>query len=118
MSGKINIFLKKSDPIMYKVQIPPKRNNISELSNSQLLFTYIYLKRTFKYLYHRKLSLLAKKEKKAIIYDLELFKQIKEKKYSLRCCTPQKWFEEWEVNKRILNELEKRKLSKKILEFN
>ncbi len=103
---------------MYKVEIKTENKKVSELSNAQLLFSYIYLKRTFKHLYRKRLKALAKKEKRAIIYDLELFQKIKEKKYSLRCCTPQKWLEEWDFYKGILNELEKRKISRKLLEFN
>ena len=102
---------------MYKVEIVTQQKNISELNNTQLLFTYIYINRTFKYLYHKKLSLLSKRQKKAIIYDLTLFEKLKQKRYSLRCCTPQKWLENWDVFQTLSSEMEKRQLSKNMLEF-
>lgn len=102
---------------MYKVEIKSENKRLNELSNAQLFFSYIYLKRTFKYLYRKKLNTLSKKENRAIIYDLELFKKIKETKYKLRCCTPQKWLEDWEFYQGIKNELGKRNISKKLLEI-
>ena len=102
---------------MYKIEIASQEQSISEFNNTQLLFSYIYIKSTFNHLYHKKLSLLSKKEKKAIIYDLDLFEKIKQKKYSLRCCTPQKWLENWNVFQTLLSEMEKRNLSRKMLDF-
>ena len=103
---------------MYKVEISKNCKDISELNNEQLLCSYFYLKETYHYIYKKKLSTLAKKEKRAVIYDLTLFEQIKEQQYFLRCTSSQKWFDNWEVKKKLLQELGNRKLTNKISELN
>ena len=95
---------------MYKVQITNSDCNITEFNNAQLICSYYYLKKTFNHLYKRKLRNLSKEEKKAIIYDIALFEAIKEKNYTLRCVSPQKWFENWKVFIGITDEIKKRQL--------
>ena len=96
---------------MYKVELITSDCKISEFNDAQLICSYFYLKKTFNFLYKRKLRNLNKKEKTAIIYDLSLFESIKQKNYSLRCLTPQKWFENWKVYNGIADEIRKRELS-------
>ncbi len=84
---------------------------ISHLNNAQIICSYLFLKRTAKHYYHKKLSNLFKKEKKAIIRDLELFESIKKQEYFLRCSTPQKWLEKKEVFKNLQMEIKKREIS-------
>lgn len=103
---------------MYKVQLSSTTSNISDFNNTQLVCSYLYVSKTFNYLYKKKLRNLNKKEKKAIIHDLSLFETIKAKKYSLRCLTPQKWLENWNVYNGITSEIKKRELSIKYLESN
>lgn len=95
---------------MYKVQVSKTDYNLADYNNAELICSYVYLKKTFNYLYKQKLKNLTKKEKKAIIYDLSLFETIKTQKYLLRCLTPQKWLENWNVYNGITSELKKRDL--------
>ncbi len=76
---------------MYKVELSSTNNSISDFNNTQLICSYIYVKKTYNHLYKKKMKNLSRKEKKAIIHDLSLFEAIKQKKYFLRCLTPQKW---------------------------
>jgi hypothetical protein len=103
---------------MYKVELSSQNVSISDLNNAQLIFSYIFVKRTFNHLYKKKLRNLTKKEKRAIIYDLTLFSSIKQQKYTLRCSTPQKWLENWIVFDGITKEIKKRNLSINDLDFN
>ena len=103
---------------MYKVEISSANSNISDYNNTQLICSYIFVKKTFNHLYKKKLLNLNKKEKKAIIYDLSLFEAIKQKKYMLRCLTPQKWLENWKVFNGITSEIKKRDLSINYLDYN
>ncbi len=52
---------------MYKVELSSSNVNISELNNAQLIFAYIYVRKTFNHLYKKKLMNLTKQEKKAIV---------------------------------------------------
>ncbi len=103
---------------MYKVELTSSKAEICDLSNVQLICSYIFVKKTFNHLYKKKLKKLTAEEKKAIIYDLTLYENIKQKRYSLRCTTPQKWLENWKVFNGITSEMAKRELSIKNLEFN
>lgn len=102
---------------MYKVEISPSNSDISQYNNTELICSYIFVKKTFNQLYKKKLLHLSKKEKKAIIYDLSLFETIKQKKYLLRSVTPQKWLENWNVFNGIANEIKKRDLSINNLDY-
>lgn len=103
---------------MYKVEISSTNSNISDYNNTQLICSYIFVKKTFNHLYKKKLLNLNKKERKAIIYDLSLFEAIKQKKYMLRCLTPQKWLENWNVFNGITSEIKKRDLLINYLDYN
>lgn len=103
---------------MYKVEVSPKNCNISNFDNTQLICSYIYLKKTFNHIYKKQIRALTIKEKKAIIYDISLFQIVKQKKYLLRCLTPQKWLENWNVFNGITEEIKKRELSVKYLDIN
>ena len=103
---------------MYKVEISTSNTNISDYNNTQLICSYYFVKKTFNHLYKTKLRTLSKQEKKAIIYDISLFETIKQKKDILRCLTPQKWLENWNVFNGITDEIRKRELSIKNLDFN
>lgn len=102
---------------MYKIQFNSVDTQFSNFENEQLVCSYIYLKKTFNHLYKKNLRMLNKKEQKAIIYDLSQFETIKQKKYLLRCLTPQKWLESWTVFNGITDEIKKRDLSIKNLDF-
>ncbi|PID62952.1 MAG: hypothetical protein CR986_00555 [Ignavibacteriae bacterium] len=97
---------------MYKVELTSTDCLVSEYDNTQLICSYIFIKKTFKYLYKRQLQILSKNEQKAIIYDLSLFETLKEKKYLLRTLTPQKWLENWCFYNILISELKKRELYK------
>ncbi len=103
---------------MYKVELNYTNCNITNFNNTQLICTYIYLSKTFNQIYKKKLRSLAIKEKKAIIYDLSLFQNIKQKKYFLRSLTPQKWLENWSVFNGITEEMRKRELPINQLNYN
>ena len=103
---------------MYKVKLVTSNCNIEEFNDTQLICSYIFLKNTSKYLYKRKLRNLNKREKTAIIYDLALFESIKEMNYSLRCLTPEKWLENWNVFNVISAEIKKRELTVNFVDFN
>ncbi len=96
---------------MYQVKIKSAPKSLSELDNTELICSYVFLKKTAKHYYHKKLAELFQLEKKAIIKDLELYQNIKKQKYSLRCTTPQRWIENWDVYKNLKKELEKRKIN-------
>jgi hypothetical protein len=102
---------------MYKVELSPKNCSISSFNNTQLICSYIYLRKTFNHIYKKQIRSLTIKEKKAIIYDITLFQAIKQKRYLLRCLTPQKWLENWKVFNGITEELKKRELSINYLDF-
>lgn len=102
---------------MYNVELSPQNSNISSFDNTQLICSYIYLKKTFNHLYKKQIRALTIKEKKAIIYDINLFQHVKEKKYLLRCLTPQKWLENWNVFNGIIEEIKKRELSVQHLDY-
>lgn len=110
-------YLKVKVVIMYKVEISSSNSDISEYNNTELICSYIFVKKTFNQLYKRKLRHLTKKEKKAIIYDLSLFESINQKKYLLRSVTPQKWLENWDIFNCIANEIKKRNLSINNLDY-
>ena len=101
----------KKEGIMYKVKIVHSDRKIAELDDAQLICSYYFLKKTFNYLYKKKLRNLNKRQKKAIIHDLRLFESIKKMNYSLRCLTPQKWLENWSIYNGITAEIERRNLS-------
>jgi hypothetical protein len=103
---------------MYKVEFSSSNNSISDFNNTQLICSYIFVRKTFNHIYKKKLRNLSRKEKKAIIYDLSLYQSIKQKKYSLRCSTPQKWLENWNVFNGIRSEIKKRDLSIQSLDLN
>ena len=103
---------------MYKVKLVTSNCKISEFNDTQLVCSYLFLKNASKYLYKRKLRNLNKLEKTAIIYDLSLFESIKKMNYSLRCLTPEKWLENWNVFNGISAEIKKRELSVNNLDFN
>jgi hypothetical protein len=96
---------------MYKVKRVTSDCKIADFDDTQLICSYFYLKQTFKCLYKRKLRNLNKRERKAIIYDLALFESIKQMNYTLRCLTPQKWLENWNIFNGITAEIKKRELS-------
>jgi len=96
---------------MYKVELSTADSNFAKFNNAQLICSYIFVKKTFNHLYKKKLRSLSQKEKKAIIYDLNLFESIKQKKYSLRCSSPQSWLENWNVFNGITSEIKKRDIS-------
>lgn len=102
---------------MYQVELSPNNCNISNFNNTQLICSYIYLKKTFNHIYKKQIRSLTIKEKKAIIYDITLFQAVKQKKYLLRCLTPQKWLENWNVFNGITEEIKKRDLSVNNLDF-
>jgi hypothetical protein len=96
---------------MYKVELASSNVSISDFSDEQLICSYIFVKKTFYHLYKKKLRLLNKREKKAIIYDISQFQNLKQKSYTLRCLTPEKWLENWPIYNGIESELKKRELS-------
>ena len=102
---------------MYKIELATTENQISDFNNSQLICSYFYLRKTFNYLYKRKLRNLNKQQKKAIIYDLSLFETIKKRNYKHRCLSPQSWLENWKVYNGITEEIKKRELSENYLDF-
>jgi len=91
---------------------------ISQFNNAQLICSYLFLKKTAKHYYQKKLSNLFKKEKEAIIRDLALFESIRKQEYFLRCSTPQKWLEKKEVFQNLQMEIEKRELPINSFDFN
>lgn len=95
---------------MYKVELPISNCSVTEYDNTQLICSYIYVKKTFKHLYKKQLQMLSKSEKQAIIYDLSLFEALKKKRYMLKSLTPQKWLENWYVYNVLANELRKREI--------
>ena len=103
---------------MYKVKLVTSKNNISEFNDTQLVCSYIFLKNASKCLYKRKLRSLNKREKTAIIYDLTLFESLKQMNYKLRCLTPEKWLNNWNVFNVISAEIKRRELSVNNLDFN
>ena len=102
---------------MYQVEIGKSQKDFTDFDNTQLVCSYLFLKRTFKYLYKEKLRKLDKKEKRAIIYDISLFEKIKNTKYQLRCKTKQKWLENSDIYNSIVSEIEKRELVINNLDF-
>ena len=98
---RVGMFMNQNDNLV----------SISQLNNVQLVCSYLFLKKTAKHFYHKKLASLFKKEKEAIVRDLELFEEIKQQEYFLRCSTPQKWLENRLVYKKLLEELKKREIS-------
>jgi len=102
---------------MYLIEVNRESKNLSEFDNTQLVCSYLFLRRTFNYLYREKLRKLDKKQKRAIIYDISLFEKIKNAKYLLRNSSPQKWLEDSEVYNNILTEIEKRDLPINNLDF-
>lgn len=103
---------------MYKVELNNTNCSITNFNNTQLICSYIYLSKTFNHIYKKKLRSLSIKENKAIIYDLSLFQNIKQKKYLLRSSTPQKWLENWSVFNGITEEMRRRELPLNNLEYN
>lgn len=95
---------------MYLVELDKTSKDLSKYDNTQLFCSYFFLRKTFNYLYRDNLRKLDKKEKRAIIYDISLFQNIKLKINHLRNCSPQKWLEDSEVYNNLVNEIEKRKL--------
>lgn len=95
---------------MYKVEISSFDYKIEDFDNMQLFCSYVYLKKTFNFMYKQKLRTLSKQEKRAIIYDLSLFETVKKQKYNLLCITPQKWLENWNVFVGITSEMKRREL--------
>ncbi len=95
---------------MYQVKIKTEPKELSELDNTELICSYVFLKKTADHFYHRKLAELFRLEKKAIIRDLSLFENVRKQKYLLRCSTPQKWIESWDVFRNLKNEIKKRKI--------
>lgn len=95
---------------MYKVELNNTNSNITQFNNTQLICSYIYLSKTFNHIYKKKLRTLSIKENKAIIYDLALFQNLRQKTYLLRCSTPKKWLENWSVFNGITEEMRKREL--------
>lgn len=96
---------------MYKVELDKTSKEISKFDNEQLVCSYYFLKSTFEYLYKEKLRKLDKQEKRAIIYDISLFQDIKKQINYLRNCSPRKWLEDSKVYNSLLFEIEKRNLS-------
>ncbi len=96
---------------MYKVEVKNYKKKLSKFDNTQLICSYLFLQKTFNYFYKENLRKLDKREKKAIIYDLKLFETIKNKRYNLRCSSPEKWFKESKTYTSILKEIRKRDIS-------
>lgn len=95
---------------MYLVELDKTSKDLSKFDNTQLVCTYFFLRKTYTYLYKENLRKLDKKEKRAIIYDISLFQNLKSKIYYLRNCSPQKWLEDSEVYNKLVDEIEKRNL--------
>jgi hypothetical protein len=102
---------------MYLVEVNKATKKLSEFDNTQLVCSYLFLRRTFNYLYKEKLRKLDRKQKRAIVYDISLFEKIKNTKYLLRTSSPQKWLEDSEIYNKIVTEIEKRELSINNLDF-
>ncbi|MFZ1289842.1 MAG: hypothetical protein WAR79_07115 [Melioribacteraceae bacterium] len=102
---------------MYLVELDKTSKDLSKFNNTQLVCSYFFLRETFNYRYKENLRKLDKKEKRAIIYDISLFQNIKKKIYYLRNCSPQKWLEDSEVYNNLVNEIEKRQLPLKQLDI-
>ncbi|MBK7104137.1 MAG: hypothetical protein IPH62_02500 [Ignavibacteriae bacterium] len=95
---------------MYLVELDKTSKDLSKFNNSQLVCSYFFLRKTYNYLYRENLRKLDKKEKRAIIYDISLFQNLKNKISYVRNCSPQKWLEDSEVYNNLVNEIVRRKL--------
>ncbi len=96
------------------IEFKNNKSSVEDLSNESLFVVKAFLERTKGYFYHKEIRRLERIEKKAIIYDLEKFKEAKEKRYRLRRSNEDDWFNNWKVYKEIINELNKRNLLTKI----
>ena len=81
-----------------------------QLSDEQILQSIQFIENKIEYLYHKELVRLEKLKAKAIIKDLEQFRNFQEKYYSTKSIAPDVWLETWEIYRGILNEAEKRNL--------
>ncbi len=82
---------------------------IHDLSDEQLLICKTILEKTKSYFFRTELKKLERIEKQAILYDLEKFTRVKNLRYKLRTSNPDDWIKEWEVYRKIINELKTRK---------
>jgi hypothetical protein len=94
---------------MYWVE-EPDLVTVSELSNSQLLDNYAYAGKRYEYLYCRELRRLEKIQSRAIIKNLEEFKQAQSKYFQIKSTHPKIWFENWDVYKEIIEEASRRNI--------
>jgi hypothetical protein len=85
--------------------------NLSSLSNTQLLDKMRILKRKYEFFYCRELRRLDKIKGEAIIRDLDRFEDIQKQYNKLKSTSPEFWFESWDVYHSVKSEIEKRKLS-------
>lgn len=82
---------------------------IHDLSDEQLLICKTILEKTKDYFFRTELKKLERIEKQAILYDLEKFTRVKNLRYKLRTSNPDDWINEWEVYRKIIDELKTRK---------
>jgi hypothetical protein len=85
--------------------------NLSSLSNNQLIDKLKLVRKKYEFFYSRELRRLDKIKGEAIIRDLDQFEELQKQYNTLKCTTPEYWFENWDVHHTLLAEAEKRKLS-------
>jgi hypothetical protein len=95
---------------MPKVNIINKTSTLARLSDSQILEKLTDMESNVESFYVKELRQLEKQKAKAIIKDLNKFKELQKKYYTLKSISPDAWLEHWDVYKSILNEAKKRKI--------
>ena len=93
---------------MKKTDIVGTTTTIHDLSDEQLAVCKAVLEKTKSYFFKNELRKLERMEKQAILYDLEKFKKVKNMRYKLRTSDLDDWFKEWEVYRKINEELKLR----------
>ncbi len=83
--------------------------SIHDLPVEHLLICKTILEKTKDYFFRNELKKLERIEKQAILYDLDKFARIKNLRYKLRSSNPDDWINEWEVYKKIVDEIKTRK---------
>ncbi len=93
---------------MNKTDIVGGVKSIHDLSDEQLAVCKAILEKTKKYFFRNELRKLERIEKQAILYDLKKFVKVKNLRYKLRMSNPDDWIKEWEVYRKINEELKLR----------
>ncbi len=86
-------------------------DDLSSLTNNQLVDKLRLLRKKYEFFYCRELRRLDKIKGEAIIRDLDQFEEIQKQYHLLKAKSPEFWFENWDVYRGLLNEVEKRHLN-------